>query len=77
MIGIIHIKKNINIIIMINIKSFDYIPDDKKQECYKSMVNDIYFFYYGIKPSYNDIIICIDDNPYNLDKNNLLLKKMI
>ena len=59
---------------MINQAYLQYIPPDKREECYKSMVEDIYYFYYGIRPKYNDKIICIDNNKYNLDKDNLQIK---
>lgn len=37
------------------------------------MIEDIYYFYNGIRPQNNEKIICIDNNIYNLDKNNLRL----
>jgi len=58
---------------MIDTSYLQYIPEDKREQCYKSMVSDIYYFYYGIRPNNNDKIICIDNNKYNLDKNNLKL----
>lgn len=58
---------------MIDTSYLKYIPEDKREQCYKSMVEDIYYFYYGIRPNNNEIIICIDDNKYNLDKNNLMI----
>ncbi len=58
---------------MINIKYLDYIPFEKRDEVYKSMVNDVYYFYYGLRPKTNEKIICINGNIYDLDKNNLAL----
>ena len=58
---------------MINIRYLHYIPFEKRDETYKSLVRDIYYFYYGIKPQHNQIIKCINGNTYDLDKNNLIL----
>ena len=35
------------------------------------MVIDIYYFYYNNKPKENEMIICIDGNQFNLNKENL------
>lgn len=32
-----------------NMKSFEYIPIEKREECYNSMLRDVYYFYTGIK----------------------------
>ena len=40
---------------------------------YNSLVIDIYYFYYGIKPDIYENIICINGNKYDLRKDNLLL----
>ncbi len=37
------------------------------------MVQDVYYFYYGYKPNNNQIIKCINNNKFDLDKNNLVL----
>ena len=44
-----------------------------KDELYNRMVKDIYYFYNGNKPEENQHIIILDGNPYNLEKNNLVL----
>jgi len=62
---------------MINTKYLHYIPFEKRDEVYNSMVSDIYYFYYGIRPNNNQIIKCIDNNKFNLDKNNLILMNII
>ena len=58
---------------MINTKYLHYIPLEKRDEIYKSMVEDIYYFYFGIKPKSNEKIKCINGNKFDLNKNNLLL----
>ena len=58
---------------MINIRYLYYIPLEKRDETYNSLVIDIYYFYYGIKPELNENIICINGNKYDLRKDNLLL----
>ena len=37
------------------------------------MLNDIYYFYFNIKPNNNQRIICIDKNKFNLSRDNLQL----
>lgn len=56
---------------MIDIRYLNYIPLSKRDEVYQSLVNDVYYFYYGIKPNMNDIIICKNGNKYDLSKDNL------
>lgn len=58
---------------MINKSYLQYIPEEKQQQCYNSLIKDVYYFYYGIKPNHYQIIKCINGNMYDLDKNNLLL----
>ena len=58
---------------MINKSYLQYIPEDKWQQCYNSMIQDIYYFYYGIRLNNNQSIKCINGNMYDLDKNNLIL----
>ena len=58
---------------MINTRYLHYIPLEKRDEVYKSLVRDIYYFYYGIKPNDYQTIKCINGNMYDLDKNNLVL----
>ena len=36
-----------------NMKSFEYIPIEKREECYNSMLRDVYYFYTGIKTDIN------------------------
>lgn len=60
-------------IVKVNLTAFKYIPNEYKEEYYKSMVNDIYYFYHNIKPNNTDNIICIDGNKFNLSRNNLQL----
>ncbi len=58
---------------MINNNSFNYIPLKKHDECYKSLLTDVYYLYYNIKPNENEMIITIDGNKWNMDKDNLKL----
>ena len=58
---------------MINIKYLHFIPLEKRDDVYKSLVEDIYYFYYGIKPNNYQTIKCMNGNMYDLDKNNLVL----
>lgn len=58
---------------MINNNSFNYIPSEKHDECYKSLLTDVYYLYYNIKPNENEMIITIDGNKWNMDKDNLKL----
>ena len=58
---------------MINPAFMHHIPDNKKEECYNSMLNDLYYFYNSIKPTPEQHIILLDGNYFNLSKDNLLL----
>ena len=58
---------------MINTRYLHYIPLEKGDETYNNLVIDIYYFYYGIKPELYENIVCINDNKYDLRKDNLLL----
>ena len=58
---------------MINQSYLKHIPEDKWEQCYKSMVEDIYYFYFGIRPSNYQKIECINNNKFDLNKNNLVL----
>ena len=56
---------------MINTKYLKYILEDKREEVYKSMVRDIYYFYHGMKTNENETIICLNGFKYDLSKDNL------
>ena len=56
---------------MINTKYIEYIAEDKRDEVYRSLVRDIYYFYYGMKPNENETIICINGIKYDIAKHNL------
>ena len=45
---------------MLNPLYIKYIPDDKKEECQYKLLVDMFYFYYGIKPSENQKITCVD-----------------
>ncbi len=59
--------------IMINPAFMHHIPDNKKEECYNSMLKDVYYFYNSIKLTPEQHIILLDGNYFNLSKDNLLL----
>jgi hypothetical protein len=61
--------------VKVNLAAFKYIPVEYKEQCYKSMVNDIYYFYNNIKPNNNQIVIFIDGNNLNLSRDNLMIMK--
>lgn len=58
---------------MINTSYLQYIPEDKREQCYKSLVEDVYYLYHSYKPNNNQSIKCINGDMYDLDKNNLIL----
>ena len=58
---------------MINPNYLKYIPDDKKDELHRNLIIDVYYFYYGIKPNDNQKIICMNNNAFDLTKENLKL----
>ena len=58
---------------MINPDYLKYIPDDKKDELHSNLMIDVYYFYYGIKPNDNKKIICMNNNIFDLNKENLKL----
>ena len=37
--------------VKVNLTAFKYIPYEYKEQCYNSMLNDIYYFYNNIKPN--------------------------
>jgi len=53
---------------MINQSYLKHIPEDKREQCYKSMVEDIYYFYYGVRPGINQKIECINNIKFDLNK---------
>jgi len=61
---------------MIDIRYLNYIPLSKRDEVYRSLVKDIYYFYYGIKPLPDEDIILLDENKWNMNKSNLIIKKI-
>ncbi len=74
MVSVVILYKQIILFInMIKQSYLQYIPEDKRQQCYNSMVQDVYYFYYGYRPNNNQRIKCINGNTHDLDKNNLIL----
>lgn len=53
--------------VKVNLTAFKYIPYEYKEQCYNSMINDIYYFNNKQK------IICIDNNNLNLSRDNLMI----
>ncbi len=62
---------------MLNPLYMQYITDDKKEECYNNLLVDIYYFYYGIKPTEKQKLICIDGCMFNVSKHNLKIMDII
>ena len=60
---------------MINTRYMQYITQDKHDVIYKSLVKDIYYFYYGVKT--NENIICINGIKDDLSKDNLRIESRI
>jgi len=58
---------------MINQNYLKFIPDAKKDELHTNLIIDVYYFYYGIKPNANQKIICMNNNAFDLNKENLKL----
>ena len=56
---------------MINTRYLHYIPLEKRDNSYNDILVDIYYSYYGIKPTANQKIICIDGYMFNFSKHNL------
>ena len=56
---------------MINTRYLHYIPLEKRDNSYNDILIDIYYSYYGIKPTANQKIICIDGYMFNFSKHNL------
>jgi len=58
---------------MINPNYLKYIPDAKKDDIHNNLIIDVYYFYHGIKPNANQKIICMNNNIFDLNKENLKL----
>jgi len=58
---------------MINPDYLKYIPDAKKDVCHTNLMIDVYYFYYGIKPNENQKIICMNNDIFDMTKENLKL----
>jgi len=58
---------------MINQSYLQYIPKEDIEKLHYNLMVDVFYFYYGYKPSNYQIIKCINNNMYDLDKNNLVL----
>jgi len=57
---------------MINTKFLQYIPIQEHERMYNILLEDIYYFYYGVRVESSKIKV-IDCNKWNLSKNNLCL----
>lgn len=62
---------------MINTRYLHYIPLEKRDNSYNDILVDIYYSYYGIKPTANQKIICIDGYMFNFSKHNLKIIDII
>ena len=55
----------------------EYIIANKRDNSYNDILVDIYYSYYGIKPTKTQKIICLNDNIFDLKKNNLKIIDII
>ena len=58
---------------MINPNYLKYIPDAKKDDIHNNLIIDVYYFYHDIKPNADQKIICMNNNMFDLNKENLKL----
>jgi hypothetical protein len=61
------------IINMINKSYLQYIPVEMREKLHYNLMVDVYYLYHGYKPTGNQKIICLNDNIFDLKKNNLVL----
>jgi len=57
---------------MINTQFLQYIPEDKREEIYKILVEDVYYFYHGTREQFDNIKIK-NGQKWDLSKGNLEL----
>ena len=55
----------------------EYLIANKRDNSYNDILVDIYYSYYGIKPTANQKIICIDGSMFNFSKHNLKIIDII
>ena len=60
-------------IVRLNKKYLNFIDENKQSEIHIQLLRDIYYFYYGIKIDKSQKIIQIDNDIYNVSRNNLFL----
>lgn len=60
-------------IVRLNKKYLNFIDENKQSEIHNQLLRDIYYFYYGIKIDKSQKIIQIDNDIYNVSRNNLFL----
>jgi hypothetical protein len=60
---------------MIDSRYLKYIPVEDHEFYHNILLKDVYYFYHGIKVDDNIKIICINENRYDLSKENLTLIK--
>ncbi len=58
---------------MINTKYLKHVSEEKQDAIYKSMIRDIYYFYYGVRPNEKENITCLNGLIYDMSKGNLKL----
>jgi hypothetical protein len=64
-------------IIRLNKDYFKYIDENKRDETHKELLKDIYYFYYGVKINETYEIKQIDNDIYNVSKNNLIISSLL
>jgi len=61
---------------MINIKYLQYIPEEKHEEIYNKLLEDVYYFYTSKRVNSSQIRL-INGNKWDLSKNNMEYKNLI
>ena len=58
---------------MIDKSYLKYIPVEMREKLHYNLMVDVFYFYYGYKPTDNQKIKCINENNFDLNKTNLVL----
>jgi hypothetical protein len=58
---------------MINQSYLQYIQEEMREKLHYNLMVDVFYFYHGYKPTDNQKIKCINENNFDLNKNNLVL----
>ena len=58
---------------MINQSYLQYVPEEKRDTLHYNLMVDVYYFYHGYKPTNKQKVKCINNDKFDLSKNNLNL----